>query len=57
VRHRARVRGDLCYLADPAVADDARPVIVRHFAFDVVVETHRYFVSGHKVGMAIVTVT
>ncbi|MGK7295489.1 MAG: NAD(P)-dependent alcohol dehydrogenase [Candidatus Wenzhouxiangella sp. M2_3B_020] len=48
---------DLRFLADLAVAGDLRPVIVRRFAFDEIVEAHRYVDSGHKVGTAIVTVT
>jgi NADPH:quinone reductase-like Zn-dependent oxidoreductase len=48
---------DLRSLADLAVAGDLRPVIQRRFAFDDIVEAHRYVETGHKVGTAVVAVT
>jgi NADPH:quinone reductase-like Zn-dependent oxidoreductase len=45
---------DLRFLADLAVAGDLRAVVGRRFAFEDIVEAHRYVDTGHKIGTAIV---
>ena len=56
IRDAARLAAAKAFVIDGLAAGALKPVIARVFAFDEIVEAHRYLETGDQVGKIVVTV-